>query len=468
MDPQNPKDRLVTKDELNLVEFPFTLAAHRAPKSVQRIVVSEVKLDPGGRPLTREWTVHPSGYGLPLAMDEEVFLGLMHFLYLADFREPTVHFSQHRLFRLLGWSGSQESYERLELSLRRLKGAVIECKDSFWDHDGKAYVTHGFSLIESYSLYRRDSKSFEQPFISQVTFNNRIFQSFKSGFIKSLDLKLYLSLKSPLARKLFRFLDKKLYRSETYEIELMRLASRLALTDKAYPSDVKKQLDRSAHAELQSIGFLESVRYVKRGHSTSIRYEIAPATKWSFPIAEAKETPQDDPLVLELVARGVTRDVARALLKDHGDKRVADKLEVFDHLRSENSTLIAKNPAGFLRQSIERDFAPPTGYITRAERQRLKKEELEAKQRQAAREKAEQQAEEAREAAFQKLWNSLSDEEKQTLEAQVLLGLNNFARKAYRQEKAAGKVGPGHHALRAAIHEVLSSRLPFPASETLK
>jgi hypothetical protein len=87
MDPQNPKDRLVTKDELNLVEFPFTLAAHRAPKSVQRIVVSEVKLDPGGRPLTREWTVHPSGYGLPLAMDEEVFLGLMHFLYLADFRE---------------------------------------------------------------------------------------------------------------------------------------------------------------------------------------------------------------------------------------------------------------------------------------------------------------------------------------------------------------------------------------------
>lgn len=458
-DVQDPA-KVLTKDELNLAEFPFALVSHRPPKAAHVIEISEAGVDRQGRPIQRKWTVQPSAFGLPLPIDEEVFLGLIHFLYRSEFRERHVYFTQHRLFQLLGWSGNRRDYARLELSLRRLKGSLIECKESFWDVKGKCFATHGFSLVDSYSLYRRDISSTDQPFISRVSFNETIFESMRSGFIKTLDLNLYLSLKSPLARRLFRLLDKKLYKGETYEIELMRLASRLALTDSAYPSTIRKQLDRSAHAELRAMGFLRDVRYIRRGKSTSVQYHIAPKQTWHFPIATttSKGLAGEDPLVRELVTRGVTRSVARVLLETYGDKRIADKLEVFDHLQATSSPLLTKNPAGFLRTSIEKDFAPPTGYISRAERQRRKEEEIAAHKRQRELAESAEKAERARQEKFESLWSSFSDNERVQFEQEVLATLNTFTLHAYRKEKADGRSGPAHATVRTEIAKLLERR----------
>lgn len=460
MDEQDDRSRSITKDELNLAEFPFALPCHRAPKDIQRIEITEPGVDKEGRSIQKVWTVHPSGYGLPLAIDEEVFLGLMHLLYRSDFRDRTIYFTQHSLFQILGWNTSQRSYNRLQLCLLRLRGSTIECKQTFWDNKGRCFLDTGFSLIDSYGLYRRGDKqkAHDQPFISQVTFGEFIFKSFKDGFIKSLDLNLYLSLKSALARKLFRLLDKKRHRGEVFEIEMMRLANRLALTDRAYPSIVKKHLERGAHAELEAIGFLKSVRYLRRGRSVSIEYRIAPKQSWHLPAPAKLNLLDENPLTDELTARGVTPDVAYALVKEHGEKRVADHLEVFDHLRSINSFLVSKNPAGFLRASIEKNFAPPDGYVSRAERQRRKDEEAETRRRDRELAETQSRAEQEREKEFQALWEALSSNERTQMEAEVLLTLNSFSRKAYDKEKAQGREGPGHHTLRTGLYKLLEQR----------
>lgn len=467
MDDQDDRTRLITKDELNLAEFPFALPCHRAPKDIQRIEITEPGVDKDGRSIQKIWTVHPSGYGLPLAIDEEVFLGLMHLLYRSDFRERTIYFTQHSLFQILGWNASQRSYDRLQLCLLRLRGSTIACKQTFWDNNDRCFLDTGFSLIDSYGLYRRGDKknAHDQPFISQVTFGEFIFKSFKDGFIKTLDLNLYLSLKSALARKLFRLLDKKRHRGEVFEIELMRLAHRLAMTDCAYPSIVKKQLERGAHAELEAIGFLKCARYIRRGRSLSIQYTLAPKQNWHLPSTPAR-LPEANPLVLELISRGITPDVAHALLKEHGEKRVADQLEYFDHLRSINSFLVSKSPAGFLRTSIEKDFGAPTGYISRAERQRRKDEEVEARRRDRELAEAAARIEQEREQEFQALWEALSSNERTQMEAEVLLTLNSFSRKAYEKEKAQGREGPGHHTLRTGLQKLLAQRHELAGAST--
>lgn len=460
MDERDDAPRSLTKDELNLAELPVSLACHRAPKGRDSIQLSEEVLDKSGRLVRREWTVTGSSrYGLPLAIDDEVLLGLAYFLREDDFEHRKIHFTQYSLFQLLGWGDSQRSYERLEASLRRLASVRLESRESFWDHRERCFLTRGFGLIDNYTLYRRDSeKPSDQPFISSVTFNETIFESFRSGFVKTLDLDLFLSLRYPIARKLYRLLDKKLHKSPLYEIELMRLAKRIALTDSAYPSDVRKHL-AAPHQELIQVGFLKQVTTIRKGRSETLRYVMNPRSEWRRPAPRLEASASEHPLIRELVARGVTRDVARHLLTTHGEKRVADKLEVFDDLRSSASPLLSKNPAGFLRSSIEKDFAPPAGYVSRSERQRRKKEELEAKQRRTEQEQAEQQLDQARQARFDALWSSLSEDERQTLEAQVLQGLHEFARKAYKREQAAGKVGAGHHALRAGIQAKLADQI---------
>lgn len=453
-EPESPPS--LTKDELNLAELPVSLSCHRAPKGRHVIKLTEDMLDKTGERVHREWTVTGSySYGLPLAIDDEVLLGLAYFLRADDFEHRKVHFTQYSLFRLLGWGDSQRSYQRLEASLRRLAGVRLESRESFWDHKEHCFLTRGFGLIDNYMLYRKDSKRSDQPFLSSVTFNETIFESFRSGFVKTLDLNLFLSLRYPIARKLFRLLDKKLHKSPVYEIDLMRLASRIALTDMAYPSFVKKHL-AAPHEELIRVGFLNRVTMIRKGRSETLRYVMNPRSGWKRPAVRI-ESASDHPLVRELVARGITRDVARQLLAAHGEKRLADKLEVFDHLRIELSPLITKNPAGFLRQSIERDFAPPAGYVSRAEKQRRKEEADVARKREQNDAEAAELARAHHNAKLEAIWDGLPETERQRLEAEALAQMNQFATRHYRREKAEGRIASGHRTLRTYINQVLTS-----------
>jgi hypothetical protein len=453
-------DARFTKDEMNFAELPLALPCHRAPKDKKAIRVTFTARDPQNRPIEREWLVTgDSLYGLPLATDEEVFLGLMHFLHRSGFQDRRVHFTQYSLFQRLGWGDSRRAYDRLQTSLDRLKGATIRSKEAFWDHKGKCFVTRAFNVIDDYTLCRRAGPSDgDEPFISSVSFSEFMFESFRAGFIKTLDLDMYLELSSPIARKLFRLLDKKLYKGPVYDVDLLYLAQRVALTDAAFPSQVKQKFE-GAHEELVKIGFLKSVRYLRKGGSTLVRYTMAAKSEWKPVRERVRVLPEEHPLIHELTTRGVTRDVAQELLKQHGEKTIADKLEVFDHLMSDRSPTVTKNPAGFLRSSIEKDFAPPTGYVSREERLRRKDEEAQARRRALEHEQQLAVAEAERQAQFDALWSSLTAEERQTIEAQVLQGLNDFARKAYRREQTSGKIGAGHHALRAAVNDVLASRI---------
>lgn len=457
---EDDRDARLTKDEMNFAELPLALPCHRAPKGKNAIRVTITTRDALSRPVEKEWLVTgDSLYGLPLATDEEVFLGLMHFLHRAGFQDRRVHFAQYSLFQRLGWGDSQRSYDRLQASLDRLKGATIRSKEAFWDHKGKCFVTKAFNVIDDYALYRRSGVSAgDEPFVSSVSFSEFVFDSFRAGFIKTLDLDMYLELSSPIARKMFRMLDKKLYKGPVYDIDLMHLAQRVALTDMSFPSQIRQKFE-GAHQELINIGFLKSVRYLRKGGSTTVRYMMAAKSEWKPVRARVRLLPPaEHPLVREMAARGVTRDVAESLLKAHGEKAVADKLEVFDHLRSESSPMVAKNPAGFLRASIEKDYAPPDGYVSRAERQRRKEEEVKVRRREHELAKAQEQSEREQRERFEALWASLSTTEREQLEDEVLATFNTFTRHEYRKEKEAGRAGPAHASLRTGIAKLLTER----------
>jgi plasmid replication initiation protein len=458
---ENPEERSdrFTKDEMNFAELPLALPCHRPPKGKNAIRVTIHSRDAQNRPIEKEWLVTgDSLHGLPLATDEEVFLGLMHLLHRAGFKDRRIHFTQYSLFQRLGWGDSQRSYDRLQSSFDRLKGATIRSREAFWDHKGKCFVTKAFNVIDDYALFRRGGSDGDEPFVSSVTFSEFVFESFRAGFIKTLDLDMYLELASPIARKLFRLLDKKLYKSPVYDIDLMHLAQRVALTNASFPSQVRKQF-KGAHQELIDIGFLKSVRYLRKGDSTVLRYTMAAKSDWK-PVRERVRVlpPPMHPLVAELTRRGITREVAEDLLKQHDEKSIADKLEVFDHLRSQESPMLSKNPAGFLRSSIEKDFAPPTDYISRAERQRRKDEELAARQLQEETAQHEEKQRADKRAQLDALWDSLSTEERSDLEIKALDRLNPFARKNYRQEKDAGHRGSGHYTLRAELDVLLATQ----------
>jgi len=173
---------VITKEEMNLVEFPFSLPTNRHPKNRDIIHITIEGMDSQQRPIDREWIVTGSRkYGLPLATDEEVLLGLFHLWQRDRFKERSVWFTQYSLFKLLGWAPDMRSYRRLEQAMDRLLGLSIKSHQTFWDNKEKCHVTDGFGLVDSYRLWRRDSKSADHPFLSRVTFSEFLSCVLSSG-----------------------------------------------------------------------------------------------------------------------------------------------------------------------------------------------------------------------------------------------------------------------------------------------
>jgi len=202
----------VGRDEMNLAEFPFTVLTHRVPKDVSTIKFQDVISGKDGKAVVREWTITGSdGYGLPVAGDEEVYVALMEITQEHGFRSPKIPITRYDLLRRMGWPRDGHAYRRVQDALNRLMGVSIVANNSFWDNEAKRYVDEGFHILEGYRLYDEKPGRDSSPPDSYIVWNPVLFTSFRAGNIKQLDTNTYFSLNTPLARRLFRYLDKKRY-----------------------------------------------------------------------------------------------------------------------------------------------------------------------------------------------------------------------------------------------------------------
>jgi hypothetical protein len=111
---------------------------------------------------------------------------------------------------LLGWADESRNYERVATSLRRWKGLSIYSDRAFYDHEQKSWVNRDFGVFDNLVIYRREViQGKAAPGCSRFVWNEVLFRSFQSGYLKQLDWNLYCRLTSPVAKRLYRFLDKR-------------------------------------------------------------------------------------------------------------------------------------------------------------------------------------------------------------------------------------------------------------------
>lgn len=301
----------IGKDEMNMVEWPFAVLA-AVPESTAVLEFGDIITGRDGKPLKRTWTVRAgSGLSLPIAGDEVVYIALMELAREKDFISPTVHFSRYELCRRLGWPISGKSYGRIQDALNRLAAVTIIAQNAFWDNRGKVYANVAFHILDEVALSTEPGGNSGSLPLSYVTWSDVMFRSFQAGNLKSLDVDFFLSLSTPLCRRLFRYLDKKRYGGRrVFEIGLQRLAfERLGLS-RTYttPAQIKRRLD-PAHKELVERGFLAKAEYGKMADGNpKVMYHFAQPT---LELVEA------DPTARKLEEIGVSSGVARELVEEY-------------------------------------------------------------------------------------------------------------------------------------------------------
>jgi len=260
---------------MNLIEFPFaTLSRQPAMGSIK---CKRWLTAPTGRRYQQSWIVQGgSESGLPTEFDERIYVALMAVTQAHGFADRKVPFSVYRLLKIMGESTDNRHYHSVERSLERLMRASIVAEGAFWDHEKKELVgmISGFHLIDRFWLaYKeKDRRVVEREGTpGYIVWGEELWRSFRAGYLKELNLELFFSLASPVARRLYRFLSKKLHRRGQYEIDVFQLAEQLGMAHYRYPAKVLEKL-RPGVQELKGRGLLAGASVVKVKGYTRLRF----------------------------------------------------------------------------------------------------------------------------------------------------------------------------------------------------
>ena len=342
------------RDEMNLVELPLSSIADRYLDGRKTVVFADEFWDRESRQrATRELAISGSDrYGLPTARDEDVLLACVQLSSMQNFRDRDVHFSRYELLQLLRWPDEGKYYRRLAVSLRRWKGITIYSNRAFYDHARKSWVNRDFGVFDNLYIYEREASERAQALASsRFRWNEVLFESFQSGYLKKLDWDLYCRLTTPIAKRLYRLLDKRFYHADELTMDLHQLAFRkIRLSDRYNTAQIKRAL-ASGIKELESLWDLRplpaSRRFVKRGRG---QWEIvfqrrkSPVTKSAIVQADNKSAT----LMAELTRREIGPATAADLVEGNPAETVRAMIALFDWYDSKGER---KGP-GFLVDSI--------------------------------------------------------------------------------------------------------------------
>lgn len=387
-DSHNPRAAKIRigKDEMNLAEFPFAMLRNTSDHR-NEIVYEGWQTHRDGSRYQQRWVVQGgSSVGLPTELDERVYVALLGISYNQGLTSKKIGFSIYQILKILDLPTSQQQYAVIEKSLDRLTAVTFKSQNAFFDNrDGaKKRVTtvKAFHLIESYWLrymeaddHVRDGEGVP----AYVVWSEELWNSLKSGYIKNLDLHFFRSLTTPISRRLYRFLDKRMQYQTEYEIDIFELSARLAMVRYKYPSRVYGKL-KPALDELIAQGFLVSAELCKVGKYTRVQFVRTDAPlKASKKQSLTENQPQGEnpELVTRLMELTLSEDRARDMVERFSAEHIQAKIELLEwkldpHTRQKGRPI--EDPAAWLIRAIEQDYKPPATFKPRAEREKAKEE----------------------------------------------------------------------------------------------
>jgi hypothetical protein len=443
----NRQDDLVRwegRDELNLAEFPIACLSSRPGKTVKTLEFQDRIWDRGcSEWKARRLTISASEkFGLPTALDDEVILGLIQLTREAEFESRHVFFSRYQLIRLLGWRNEGKSYTRLETSLKRWIGVSFYYQNAWWDKTKQSWVDESFHILERVSLYDRRRKSAKatdsEPPLSMFCWNEVVFRSFQSGYLKSIDMELYRRLQSPIGKRLYRLLDKRFYHKTRWEFDLRELACEHVGLSRSYDAGGLKRKLRSAIAELESVGYLKPMdpenRFVRLAPGRwQVRFCRKPVRK-----GRPQRADTEDDVAATLASRGVNPVTATQLAADHCPEGIRMHVEVLDWLLAHSNGQSPKNPAGFLVQSIRDEYAIPEGFRESNGRRSHRGSSKRNNDRSSPRRRESDDRHKARRTKIEGYLKTLTPARRQQLEDQALASADPLLASAYDRAVASG------------------------------
>lgn len=236
--------------------------------------------DTGGR-----WRVLPTpGERLPGTFDQDVYVELMRRYHEADLpADGTLSFTLHAFLRSMGRRVDGRTYEQLRGALARLERTVLESDGAWFDAQSGTRPHARFTLLSAVAIDRRRFTDRDQlalfpalasnePGDARVTIAAPLRSNIGAGYAATLNAQKYTALSSPVARRLYRWLEAERSGgiSSPWRLTLELLAERLPLTQR-YPSHLQRVV-QPAHEMLLAAGIVRGAKFVQEGKVWYVEY----------------------------------------------------------------------------------------------------------------------------------------------------------------------------------------------------
>src|SRR5215212_1655131 len=266
------------KDEMNLAVLPIARLGRNDRRT--RIEYYGTFKEAGKEQEKLVWIVEGAA-GLPTEFAERVMVALLYIGSEENFANRRMTFTVYRVLKVLGLAISNRNYRMVETALKQLTGVLITT-DKAWierTEEGKqkrVTTSRGFHIVDEYYLhYQEDDEEGKESFI---LWGARVWKSIQAGYLKLLDIDFYYSLENPIARRLYRLLDKMMAynSSKPYQIDIFDLANKLGMASYEHAAHLRRPLKIAAQ-ELVERGYLSAFEFFKVGPFSRIRfYKIQP------------------------------------------------------------------------------------------------------------------------------------------------------------------------------------------------
>jgi len=430
-DDQQQEDLGIIRVEANLEELPVFSAAKRARR--EEVVTWEREgRDPAtGKPIEQGMTLRPAvGLGLPAERERDLY-----YLVLAPLIEREGFGPKGRIGPVryqdacsaVGWRRSGQNYDQIREAVKTLASMTVEFKNCIIDGRKRTLSTTVDKWFRAVFFEEHEAERLGADYVLKrgefyVEAAEWFVANWEANYLKPIDTGVYRSLRTPLAKALYSYLDKRAYdtrsrrhRPEVVE-QLLDLRERFRLGVRVV-RDLLKEF-RHAHDDLvQHWPALREARIEKLSpgryrvvYVFSNQLELLAGDVQETKISRTQTTRSHvgdrgvgaaSELERELTSRGVTAGVARKLVRKHSGEQIHRHLDVHDQ---EAAGTKLENPGGRLRLRIEEDWTPFEGYRSPEDRARQDA----ARRREAGERQREEEARERERAR----WTALTPEQK--------------------------------------------------------
>lgn len=392
------------KSEVNFVRLPFFALSR---KDSSRRIETEYKesAERDGKKIEILWTVTANAkFGYPTPFDKKVHKAIEFIISRRSFpvKNP-IDFSIYEICKLMNISaGSGRNYEMIKNALIRTTFAGIQSKGTFYSKNDKRWIEDAFHLYDRIVFIGETLPNGNTAETNYLFLGDWYLKSLNSFYVKPLDYNFFLSLKSNVAGRLYEFLSLQFYGigGKPYTIDYRKLCQVLPITEQKYLSKAIQNLE-SAHKELIKKCFILKAEWHEQpswmiiyypgrkakeelksaGTERQLEFELPMSSEKQVTDNKIERSQDESDIVGNLIKRGIIKTTAIKLSSNYLNEQIKRQIDIFDWLIKNKSPLVEKNPAGFLRKSIEENYQPPKEYLDQQNRKDKKQKNEDRQER---------------------------------------------------------------------------------------